>query len=69
MGVRLSDRQNICWYCSTSGTAFGPVFSSHAEADAFSDWLLPVHGDPRDIHEDKLKHLHTQWHEQFWAAE
>ena len=33
--------------CNTSGTAFGPVFTSREEAEAFLDWLLPT--DPRQL--------------------
>ena len=38
MGVRVSNRTNVCLYCSTTGLAFGPVFASSFDAEDFLSW-------------------------------
>ena len=38
MGVRVSNRTNVCLYCSTTGLAFGPVFASSFDAEDFLEW-------------------------------
>ena len=62
MGVRISDPRHVCLYCSTSGTAFGPVFADSLEAEEFLGWL-PAGDDPRDMRDDKLLSLYQQWKE------
>ncbi len=42
-------------YCSTTGRAFGPVFNSREEADAFLVWWWAnFMTDPRLVHPDLL---------------
>lgn len=60
--VRFTDARTVAMVDPSSGCAFGPTFPTEAEASAFLDWLAP-HGDPADIHEDKLNDLYRQWKE------
>lgn len=54
MGVRITDSKNVSLYCSTSMTAFGPMFNDEYEAEDFLAWLSSDDGareqrDPRSI--------------------
>ena len=53
MGVRIleSPDDGACFYCSTTGVAFGPVFGSLAEAERF---LQVVPEDPRHFSDKEL---------------
>ena len=48
MGVRVSNRTNVCLYCSTTGLAFGPVFASSFDAEDFLSWWN-THDDATDL--------------------
>jgi hypothetical protein len=63
MGVRLTDSENVALYDSTTGTAFGPIFESRDDAEAFCIWLgenneVP---DPRKHNNGDLKDLYADW--------
>ena len=48
-------------YCTTSDTAFGPVFTGddpEGQADHFLGWLP---NDPREYPADELERLHVRW--------
>ena len=69
MGVRLivdsrRDTDRVALFCSTSGWAFGPVFDSETEAEAFLDYCdLVVGADPRAIDEKpgRLERVYNEW--------
>ena len=62
MGVRITDRSHVCLYCSTDGTAFGPVFADEHEAQDFLDWLASkTFVDPRAIPVGELLALYSEW--------
>jgi hypothetical protein len=56
MGCRtLYDPENgACFYCSTTGVAFGPVMSNHEEADLFLEKFFPGNDDPRHYDQREL---------------
>lgn len=66
MGCRiLSDRadENAALYCSTTGVAFGPIFSdegdgAEAEAELFCKW---VEVDPRRLTDSALQAKYSEW--------
>jgi len=65
MGVRISDRSNVCLYCSTEGVAFGPVFRDAYDAHEFLDWLTENDGrDAREIPGGSLENLFREWQEE-----
>lgn len=55
-------------YCSTTGLAFGPVFSGDDAGD-FVDEMLAAGIDPRDLHADDLAAAIETWEERFYASE
>jgi hypothetical protein len=68
MGVRImagdgvGDSQGACLYCSTSGTAFGPIFEDRDDAEGFLEWY--GHGtDVRLLDDDVLRNKMHDWHE------
>ena len=63
MGVHVSDRTNVCLYCSTTGIAFGPVFASSFDAEDFLDWFSKnsVSPDPRDLTPTELVVAYAKW--------
>lgn len=68
MGVRVSNRTNVCLYCSTTGLAFGPVFASSFDAEDFLDWMhteAESNGvsstDPRDLGNAELAVAYGKW--------
>jgi len=59
-------------YCSTTGWAFGPVFSSYEEAERFLTWLRETpneertiiglsKSDPRSYEESVLERLYSKF--------
>ena len=62
MGCRVLDggADGAVLYCSTSMTAFGPVFSSAEHAEDFLKWL-PC--DPRMLEEPDLQTKFLEWHD------
>ncbi len=54
MSIRTTNDKSVAMFDSTSGRAFGPVFSSETEVDEFLD-TLPT--DPRLIEPDTLERL------------
>ena len=62
MNVRISDRTNVCLYCSTTGLAFGPVFASSFDAEDFLDWLRTHdYADPRELNNAELAVAYGKW--------
>lgn len=62
MGVRISDKSNVCLYCSTEGVSFGPVFTDTDEAQRFLDWVAQTDGrDPREIPGGTLIRWYADW--------
>ena len=55
-GTRINEGDGITGavlYCSTSGLAFGPVFTDGDEAEEFLAWSAKEnHGDLREIRDD-----------------
>lgn len=65
MSVRVSDNTNVCLYCSTTGTAFGPVFACDFDAHEFLEWLdVKTLVDPRNIPWRELSALKVEWENQ-----
>ena len=67
MGVRIlagtldgTTVSGACFYCSTSMTAFGPIFEDEFEAEAFVKWL-PDEPDPRQYSSNELHDLYYEW--------
>jgi hypothetical protein len=55
----LTDRDGqSCLYCSTTETAFGPVFYAHEDAQDFLSWLKM---DPRILSNEELSLKVAQW--------
>lgn len=48
-------------YCSTSGLAFGPLFTDDDEAEAFLDWCVPKYGDPRSMPPQEVADALVDW--------
>ena len=68
MGVRVSDKRNVCLYNSVTGLAFGPVFASNFDAEDFLDWMrteAESNGvsstDPRDLGHGELAIAYGKW--------
>ena len=68
MGVRVSDRTNVCLYCSTTGLAFGPVFASSFDAEDFLEWMTTQaeangvsSSNPRDLGNAELAIAYGKW--------
>ena len=49
----------VCFYCSTSNVAFGPIMLNEAWAEAFAKWLSK---DPRTYTIDDLTSLWMSFH-------
>ena len=63
MGVRVTDKTNVCLYCSTTGVAFGPVFASSFDAEDFLGWWN-THDDAtdlRDLTPTELVAAYARW--------
>lgn len=63
MGTRLiidpgGGSDSVAMYDSVTGWAFGPVFSSEDDAEAFIAWL---DNDARSYSEGRLAELYKQW--------
>lgn len=61
MGCRIledTEENQACFYCSTSGVAFGPLFESHEEAEAFMEFL---DADPRKFTVGDLVDKHAEF--------
>lgn len=54
------------FYCSTTDWAFGPLFDSVEEAEAFLQWL-PV--DPRKLKDSELEAKHADFRRQYVCGE
>ena len=63
MGVRITSVEAKCaLFDSVSGLAFGPVFDSWLDAEAFLTWLTGQGaGDPRLMPEMRLVERHREW--------
>ena len=74
MGVRIiqgdgtGDGDYAVLYCSTSGTAFGPLFRDHDEAQAFLDWMGES-DDPRRYSSSELHEKFSEFREDAAQAE
>jgi hypothetical protein len=82
MGVRITDREHVALYDSTTDTAFGPIFDSMAQAEDFLNYIRKGYeneatfryggeeilylSDPRIYRPDELDHLFKLWQED-WA--
>ena len=66
MGVRVTTAEGItALYDSTSGVAFGPVFDTLEDADAFLTHLQQIgERDPRLIPVGELGELAREWQEE-----
>lgn len=65
MSIRILESTNdnqACFYCSTSGWAFGPVMGSAEEANAFLDWIP---GDPRTYSDSDLEQKYSEFVRQY----
>ncbi len=68
----MGDNEFGVWVCTTTGTAFGPLFDSIEEADKFCNWVNRHHGDPRRFDTEAaldLTGLLVEWREfrpEFW---
>jgi hypothetical protein len=63
MGVRVTDKTNVCLYCSTTGVAFGPVFANSFDAEDFLTWWN-THDDAtdlRDLTPTELVAAYARW--------
>ena len=68
MGVRITDRSHVGLYCSTDGTAFGPVMADESEAEDFLAWIAENDWrDPRDIPPVELLSMFAAF--QKWLSE
>ena len=54
VSIRTTNNEAVAMYDSTSGRAFGPIFTNETELDAFLD-TLPT--DPRLMEPDTLDSL------------
>jgi hypothetical protein len=64
MGYRVitDDKQGYsCLFCSTSMTAFGPVFDEDESVYEFLEWLGD---DPRKLSADELESAVAEWRQQ-----
>lgn len=57
-GLHDVDVPGAVLFDSVTGWAFGPVFDSAAEAEAFRDWLPD---DARSYEDNQLEQLYEQW--------
>ena len=48
-------------YCSTSGLAFGPLFTDDGEAEAFLAWAYERHGDVRSMEPREVADLLSEF--------
>lgn len=63
MSVRITDKNNVALYDSTSGIAFGPTFEDAMDAEEFLAWLEEKIGrDPREASPAYLLILVQAWH-------
>jgi diadenosine tetraphosphatase ApaH/serine/threonine PP2A family protein phosphatase len=51
-----------CFYCSTTGTAFGPIMQNREEAEKFLEFC---HGDPRYYSQRELMDKYSDFTKQF----
>ena len=68
MSVHVSNKRNVCLFCSTTGLAFGPVFPSEFDANDFLSWMsdeAEANGvsssDPRDLGNAELAIAYGKW--------
>ena len=68
MSVHVSNKRNVCLFCSTTGLAFGPVFASEFDANDFLSWMsdeAEANGvsssDPRDLGNGELAIAYGKW--------
>lgn len=62
MSVRVTDKTTVALYCSATGVAFGPVFDSEDDAEAFLAWVEPkTFLDVRVIPRGELVALFRSW--------
>jgi len=63
MAVRVSNRANVCLYCSTTGIAFGPVFASSFDAEDFLQWWNTISdaADLRELSNPELAVAYGRW--------
>jgi predicted RecB family nuclease len=58
MSVRSTNDTAVAMYDSVTGRAFGPIFYSTDELDAFLDWLG---FDPRSVDAAVLETRYAEW--------
>ena len=62
MSVHVSNKRNVCLFCSTTGLAFGPVFASEFDANDFLEWLRENdYSDPRELSNPELALAYLGW--------
>lgn len=66
MGTRLiidpdGGSDSVAMYDSVTGWAFGPVFATSEDAEAFIEWL-PL--DARTYSDQELAELHKRWNDE-----
>ena len=68
MSVHVSNKRNVCLFCSTTGLAFGPVFASEFDANDFLEWMTEQaeangvsSSDPRDLGNAELAIAYGKW--------
>jgi hypothetical protein len=63
MGCRiLADSENgACFYCSTSGVAFGPVMANREEAELFLEKYFGTPDDPRHYDQCELMDKYAEF--------
>jgi len=68
MGCRILEgrethgNEMACFYCSTTGIAFGPIMRSREEAEMFCNWIP---GDPRSYGQSELMDRYSDFTQQF----
>ncbi len=62
MSVRITDTRNVALYDSVTGIAFGPIFDTSDDAEAFLLFLEAIgDGDARKLLPAELILRHNMW--------
>jgi len=58
MSTRITDDEGkVALFDSSTGFAFGPVFDSNSDADAFLEWLGKGEEEGRTFHEGRTRFI------------